>query len=82
MWRNWQTRCVQGAVPARECGFESHHRYHLHLPCPVATNNAAIEQVKKESWTNQLLKVLNKMPINARELIESSFYKAAEPQAK
>ena len=27
MWRNWQTRCVQGAVPERECGFESHHRY-------------------------------------------------------
>ena len=26
-WRNWQTRCVQGAVSLGSCGFESHLRH-------------------------------------------------------
>ena len=26
-WRNWQTRCVQGAVGVRPCGFKSHLRH-------------------------------------------------------
>jgi hypothetical protein len=26
-WRNWQTRCVQGAVSISSCGFKSHLRH-------------------------------------------------------
>ena len=26
-WRNWQTRCVQGAVSISSCGFDSHLRH-------------------------------------------------------
>jgi hypothetical protein len=29
-WRNWQTRMIQGHVPARVWGFESPLRHHLH----------------------------------------------------
>lgn len=28
-WRNWQTRRIQNPVPVRECGFDSHLRYHF-----------------------------------------------------
>ncbi len=41
-WRNWQTRCVQVAVGASPCGFESLLRHHFppsefspELACPV-----------------------------------------------
>src|SRR5690606_15066802 len=30
-WRNWQTRYVQGVVPIRECGFDSHLRHQNHM---------------------------------------------------
>ncbi len=26
-WRNWQTRCLEGAVPVRACGFDSRLRH-------------------------------------------------------
>ncbi len=27
-WRNWETRCLEGAVPAMACGFDSRLRHH------------------------------------------------------
>ena len=56
-WRNWQTRYVQGVVPARECGFKSlrrHHSQQSSLETKEAQGKMKIKRVLADKKENKV----------------------------